>query len=44
MSDRHHGAAIPSDFARRLFGLTVSTRRPGVYFVNDAQNTLDLLH
>jgi hypothetical protein len=27
-----------------LFGLTVSTGRPGVYFVNDAQNTLDLLH
>ena len=27
-----------------LFGLTVSPGRPGVYFVNDAQNTLDLLH
>jgi hypothetical protein len=27
-----------------LFGLTPSTGRPGVYFVNDAENTLDLLH
>jgi hypothetical protein len=27
-----------------LFGLTVSTGRPGVYFVNDTENTLDLLH
>lgn len=27
-----------------LFGLTVSTGHPGIYFVNDAENTLDLLH
>ena len=27
-----------------LFGLTVSQGRPGVYFINDAENTLDLLH
>ena len=27
-----------------LFGLTVSQGRPGVYFVNDLENTLDLLH
>ena len=27
-----------------LFGLTVSQGRPGVYFVNDSENTLDLLH
>jgi len=27
-----------------LFGLTVSTGRPGVYFVNDLTNELDLLH
>jgi DNA-binding beta-propeller fold protein YncE len=27
-----------------LFGLTVAPRAKGVYFVNDAKNTLDLLH
>ncbi len=27
-----------------LFGLTVATNQRGVYFVNDAENTLDLLH
>jgi len=27
-----------------LFGLTPSGGRPGVYFVNDTENTLDLLH
>jgi hypothetical protein len=27
-----------------LFGLTVAPYRQGVYFVNDAENTLDLLH
>ncbi len=27
-----------------LFGLTVSQGRPGIYFVNDAANTLELLH
>ncbi len=27
-----------------LFGLTLSTGRPGIYFVNDTENTLDLLH
>jgi hypothetical protein len=27
-----------------LFGLTVATGHPGIYFVNDTENTLDLLH
>ena len=27
-----------------LFGLAVAPYRQGVYFVNDAENTLDLLH
>jgi hypothetical protein len=27
-----------------LFGLTLAQWHPGVYFVNDAENTLDLLH
>jgi len=27
-----------------LFGLTLSQGRPGIYFVNDTENTLELLH
>ncbi len=27
-----------------LFGLTLSVHSPGIYFVNDTENTLDLLH
>ncbi len=30
--------------ARTLFGLAVSAARNGVLFVNDGNNTLDLLH
>jgi hypothetical protein len=38
------GAVDTGAGADGLFGLTVCTGRPGVYFVNDAENTLDLLH